>query len=188
MEDPMDRLMDDVEERANGTAQPALSAEGLRTAMYWATERQYSTALAVAEAQDGVRGWRETLEFVEAMAIDAWIGTTPEADRKRVVGANEDERKRNTLLMLARTSNVGDTRTSVQVAERAAAIAQIKFELAQERVRNLRSLAWAFGGECLRGFEPTEDRWTKRDRALPAELLAGRAGLKLVRDTDEATF
>ena len=188
MDSPMERMLDDVEEQATGTAQPALSAEGLRTAMYWTTERQYSAALAAAEAQNMAKAQRETLEFVEAMAIDEWIGATPEADRKRVVGSNEEERRRNTLLMLAKTSLVGDTRASVQVAERAAAIAQIKLEQAQERVRNLRSIAWAFGGECLRGFEPVEDRWVKRDRALPPELFAAwieDMGLKLVRDEAE---
>ena len=184
MEDPMDRLMDHVEEQATA-AEQELSADGLRRSMAVAVDLQRIAALVVLNAQDMAKAQRETLEFVEAMAIDEWIGATPEADRKRVVGSNEEERRRNTLLMLARTSTVGDTRTSVQVAERAAAIAQIRLEQAQERVRNLRSIAWAFGGECLRGFEPVEDRWVKRDRALPAELLAGRAGLKLVRDTDD---
>ena len=185
MESPMDRLMDDVEERSQQTAQPALSAEGLRTAMYWATERQYDAALVAAEAQDTSRTQREMLEMIEALTIDAWIGTTPEADRKRVVGANEEERRRNTMIMLAKEQVVIQQRVETDKAERSAAIAQIKFELAQERVRNLRSLAWAYGGECNRGHEPVEDRWAKRDRALPAELLAGRAGLKLVRDTDD---
>lgn len=185
MEDQMDRLMDDVETRSQQTAQTALSAEGLRTAMYWATERQYDAALMAVTKQEMAKAQRESLELVEAMAIDAWIGATPEADRKRVVGSNEEERRRNTLLMLARTPMVGDIRTLTQLTERTAAIAQIKLEQAQEQVRNLHSLAWAFGGECNRGHEPVEDRWAKRDRALPAELLAGRAGLKLVRDTDD---
>lgn len=188
MESPMDRLdlyMEEQAEAQRTTEQPALSAEGLRMAMYWAVERQYSAALAAAEAQDVARTQREMLEMIEALAIDAWIGTTPEADRKRVVGANEDERRRNTVIMLAKEHTVIQQRVETDKAERAAAIAQIKFEQAQERVKNLRSIAWCYGGECNRGYEPVEDKAAKRDRALPAELMAGRAGLKLVRDTAE---
>ena len=185
MEDPMDRLMDHVEERSAATAQPALSAEGLRTAMYWATERQYDAAMDVGNTRDRVRVVRETMELIEAMAIDSWIASVPEADRKRIVGSNEEERKRNTLLALSRSEGVSEQRRAFIEAERSAAIAQIKLELAMERVRNLRSIAWAYGGECNRGHEPVEDRIVRRDRGIPAELVAGRAGLKLVRDTDD---
>ena len=60
----------------------------------------------------------------------------------------------------------------------------------RDRVRRLQrggydiSIAWAYGGECNRGYEPVEDRMARRDQALPVSMMAERAGLKLTRDVD----
>ena len=103
---------------------------------------------------------------------------------KKLYGGNDTDRKRNSTKFLAGDATVATERHALVEAEYAAALARLDLERSADHVQNLRSIAWAWGSECNRGYEPVEDRMARRDQALPASMMAERAGIKLTRDVD----
>ena len=166
-----------------GTGAP-LSAKRLMGAMATATQRKYDAGTALIDATALVDARTESLALIEAMTVDAWVGAMTEADRKTAYGTNDADRKRNSTTMLAGNAAVAAERHALVEAEYAAALARLDLERSADHVQNLRSIAWAWGSECNRGYEPVEDRMARRDQALPASMMAERAGIKLTRDVD----
>ena len=143
---------------------PAYGGNGRRLSAQWlaremADARQMKKTAAYHEAE-----WRQTLEdakantaYIEAMAIDEWLGSIPADQLKTRYGSNDTDRTRNTTLYLETHPKVAEARRLLGETEMQHSRACAELERCRELVEHLRVLALAYGGECSREAARLQD-------------------------------
>ena len=160
-------MLADEEPPAYGSNGVRLSAAVLRDRMATARQRKWDAYMLYQEKTALFAEAKQELAYVEAMAIDEWLGSIPPDQLKARYGGNDMDRERNTMLYLAGHENVRQGRDSVRNLEAEQSIAYATLERCKEEVEHLRVLALAYGGECSR--EAGRLEWDAAIKLLNAE-------------------
>lgn len=145
-----DQMIADEDPPAYGNNGRRLSAAGLDTQMAAARKCKLDAMITHAQATNRLEERKEALAFVEAMAIDEWLGSIPADQLKLRYGSNDTDRGRNTLIYLRGHQATRQCRDEVSSAESEQNVAFAEMERCKDEVEHLRVLALAYGGECQR--------------------------------------
>lgn len=115
----------------------------VRGQVWQASSREQEVASELDEA-------KHSLALVEAMAIAAWLGGIDSGNMKTEYGSNDKDRARNILIALETCKDIQVFRDEVSEKKAEHGRAIIELEDAREALKALHSIAWAYGGECVR--------------------------------------
>jgi len=170
MIDPAALLDKEMDRQAEENYQEPITARRLEGQMAQANHEIQHLTREERQAYYQLVSAQNIVAYSEAMAIDQWIAGVPEADRKRLIGSNEEERARNRLIRLAQDQAVTKLRCEALDAQMAWENTAIRLEAMKRRLSYLQSLAWAYGGEC-NARSAAGSAVPTRAEPLPIELV-----------------